>query len=909
MAQESESDGSSGWAAAGAIICLIIVWLVGALRWKWILEALGVRFGFAFLLQTWIAADFFSRALPMLTPIPPLGAAYRVAQTARTSREVLRPVVAIVVEKVLGLAAFWFSAILVSVPWLALQDEVRVPRAQLALAAIGIAVIGAIPLLLILRPQVLARGAQLFLSPDAIVRSAPALEAFVAVGRNPRRVFQIISAGVLMQLATAVYLACTFSLLTGVDLGDGFGLSILSNLSLVPGHLDAYWPQLGAVGVFFVVLLLAGMLGAAFVIWQLFLIACGKEERVDVGVLDTRFDTRQLDIDAILESRRRILGVASTATMFGVLAGGLIGSAEALWIVRQMVVTDELRILWWGPLVYGLLLWPCGLVAGGLHLFVGAAWGRRATPGAVGATALGGTIGIGIVVFGRFRYARDVLAEEAMSAIDIVALLLIALVVAGAATGGVRVLARRLTPKTLILGAGAVYVGLVAAGAGLDALWADPRGSGEVAPEPGLEARNVVLVVADALRADYLSLYSAEALAGTPALEAFASDAVVFEESFAQAPWTKPTFASMFTGLYPSEHRAIGKASSLSEDAVPIAEILLEAGYYTQGFPNNPNIAPGYGFGRGFVEYRSLGRKRPFLGTRTVQRLSLYDVLRKTRSRMLLPRIDVYGHYHPAPEVNATAEAWLENEAPEDTPFFLFLHYMDPHDPYMKEDTFPQGYSMLNLGLTPDPEKYGEAMRSAYNVEIERMDRFFGMLMEDLKERGLYDDSLIVFTADHGEEFYDHGGFWHGMTHYDEMLRVPLMMKLPGNQEGGERTAAYASQVDLAPTILEVLGIESTAVMSGTPLVDAAGRVLNSGPRFVFAESNFVGARIESLRQDETKIIRSQPGPQRPLPALELFDLREDPAEQANLAGAGHPREADLDARLKEILALLRPWL
>jgi arylsulfatase A-like enzyme len=197
-------------------------------------------------------------------------------------------------------------------------------------------------------------------------------------------------------------------------------------------------------------------------------------------------------------------------------------------------------------------------------------------------------------------------------------------------------------------------------------------------------------------------------------------------------------------------------------------------------------------------------------------------------------------------------------------------------------------------------------MRKAYIKEIEYLDRYLGLLFEQLKQRGIYDDSLIVLTADHGEEFYDHEGWWHGKTLYEELTHVPLMIKLPQNAMGGQTNTGIARHVDLAPTLLQYAGVEQGAMMTGQPLFTPANEFANAGVGYSFAENSFEGNILQSVRSDATKLIRANEDNPRGLAPLELYNLAADPDEETNLTDdpAMATEEALLQKTIDDFLAI-----
>ncbi len=315
-----------------------------------------------------------------------------------------------------------------------------------------------------------------------------------------------------------------------------------------------------------------------------------------------------------------------------------------------------------------------------------------------------------------------------------------------------------------------------------------------------------------------------------------AADGVRYAKAFAQASWTRPSFATIFTGLYPSSHGAVHKADALPSGVETVAEALAAAGYTTAGIANNANISPAFNFGQGFQEYRYLAPDLFFFAPEAAAQLTLYGGLRLVRERFVARSVDVHNYYAPAETVTADALAWLDGASAKQRPFFLFLHYMDPHDPYFVHPFNGEGYARV---ANPNPQPgVADTYRRLYDGEITYLDEQLGVLIDGLRQRGLYDGTLIVLTGDHGEEFQEHGGWWHGTTLYDEQTHVPLIIKPPLGGARGRVVDELAMSLDIAPTILAAAGTRVPAVMQGHALplderrrADARPGVRRGGPR------------------------------------------------------------------------------
>ena len=391
----------------------------------------------------------------------------------------------------------------------------------------------------------------------------------------------------------------------------------------------------------------------------------------------------------------------------------------------------------------------------------------------------------------------------------------------------------------------------------------DPAGRGE-ARRP-----NIVLYVVDTVRADRLGVYGYD-LPTSPRLDAFAEEAVLFENAYAQSSWTRPAMASLFTGLLPPAHRTVGRRSVLPEDASTLAEILAANGYEALGLVRNPNVGRAFGFAQGFARFRSEDRDR---------------------DESMLDRVRL----------------WLDERQGAEEPFFLYLHAIDPHGPYAPAPEFermfdaggaPDHYRtvryLLQLNqreVEPDPGT-AEALSRLYDAEVAQNDRAFGQLLDELDGRGLGQDTAVIYVSDHGEEFADHGRWEHGVSLYEEVLRIPFIMRLPGVPP--RRVEAPAQQVDLLPTLLGYLDIEPPAT-DGRDLLSVPRR--GDDPPDIYAHLDVDNHRSSTVIRGDYKLVLPQSPSQGSEPML--FDLEADPGEQENLA----PTRPEIVERMLRLLA------
>lgn len=416
------------------------------------------------------------------------------------------------------------------------------------------------------------------------------------------------------------------------------------------------------------------------------------------------------------------------------------------------------------------------------------------------------------------------------------------------------------------------------------------------------QAPNVLFVMVDTLRADHVGALGADFQ--TPAIDGLAADGVVFEQAFAAASWTRAAGASLWTSRIPSGHGASLKASRLPDEAVTYAEVLRTAGFANGALINNINLTQTFNFDQGFDAFYYEAPEYRLGATESVFGLTLFKVVQKVAER-LDPTEKVERYYQPASAVLGDARRFIDGH--RGRRWSLFVHLMEPHDPYFEHPSIAEpgskdDYNGVAFGRAeverPAPDQ-ADYLRRIYKDEVSFMDRELGPFIEALKASGVYDSTLIVFTADHGEEFNEHGGFWHGTTLFDEQLHVPLIVKLPGQALAGTRVPWQVRTMDVPPTLTGVLGLSPDPSWEGRDLIadvrrwqaSGAARAASAcGPdefeRPVVSEQNFEGNDLASLRAGGAKWIRANTGNPRGLAAESLFDVGVDPGEQRNLVGS-----------------------
>ncbi|MEE8167032.1 MAG: sulfatase-like hydrolase/transferase, partial [Myxococcota bacterium] len=581
----------------------------------------------------------------------------------------------------------------------------------------------------------------------------------------------------------------------------------------------------------------------------------------------------------------------------GIAAGLVLGWGEAC-VIWSAGLGTEAQVFWYGPLAWATALGGLSVV-GGLFLAI-LPMDRKEIGSWVPRLGFGACLipfGLFVVLF---RLRRDVYLEQ-MPPIGVIAMVLLAatlllLLILGPLRRLLDPIATRLTtplaPLVLLL------LGVVGIGGLLSVVLSPPAkarsaNSGITAE---LEDRpNVLLVMVDTLRADHLSCYGAEI--ETPNLCRLAEAGTTYQ-AFSHASWTKPATASLLSSTLPSTHGAIAKPSALSPDLTLISEAMQAGGYTTGGIVSNTWLAESFGFAQGYDDYYVLAPDYIARAKESSSKLIIYQLVRQIWLGVASGD-NVYFHdfYQDSEVVNEVAFEWLKER--RDERFFLFLHYMDPHDPYFEHPYNGNGVARVSMP-EPDPER-GPELSELYRGEIEYLDIQFGRLLAKLEDEGLYDDTVIVLTADHGEEFDEHGGFWHGLTLYDEQIHVPLLIKWANAGGTADRGAesGIARLIDVGPTILGLAKLPIPDGMQGIDLRRPFSTRLEKD-RQVYSEEDHEGNVLWSLRTEDEKLIVANPGNPRGLPEREYFDVSSDPLEQDPYS------DPEAEERLEEFAELQR---
>jgi arylsulfatase A-like enzyme len=426
------------------------------------------------------------------------------------------------------------------------------------------------------------------------------------------------------------------------------------------------------------------------------------------------------------------------------------------------------------------------------------------------------------------------------------------------------------------------------AGPALD-LILETRGAEEGAGEPrrafwGSPALNVarddqplaIVYLVDTLRADHTTPYGYQRDT-TPELARFSADAVVFEAAIASASWTKPSVATVFTSLLPGRHRAVQLRDPLDLGLTTLAEMVQAKGFATgAALANSVIYSEGGNFEQGFDLFAGLhgAGNKP--------------------SKLV-----------PAAGVVDAALSWLDER--RGFPRFLYVHTMDPHVPYAPPEPFDRKYEPHPTPDHPaaDPRSDArepldrERMIAQYDGDIAYGDQEFGRFVRELKARGLYERALVVFMADHGEEFQDHGGWLHGRSVFDELVRIPLIVKLPANRDAGRRVAQQVQALDVLPTVLDALKlpVPGPPAIQGRPLQ----AVLRGGaPELpALSEISHRGFVAHGMRGGRDKYVQRFSPQEDEL----YFDLVSDPKEQVNRIEQAASRARALRSGLEAAMA------
>ncbi len=386
---------------------------------------------------------------------------------------------------------------------------------------------------------------------------------------------------------------------------------------------------------------------------------------------------------------------------------------------------------------------------------------------------------------------------------------------------------------------------------------------------------DIILVSIDSLRADHLGCYGYRPET-SPFMDQLAAEGVRFENAISTTSWTLPSHAALFSGLYDSTHGLTDDGQRLAQDVLTIAEVPREGGYHTAGFFGGPFLHPTFGLDQGFDVYRSCM-------TATMEAVSDDDV----RQGLELDGHPSHGDV-TSPRTLEEVTLWADTQVQR--PFFLFLHLWDVHydyippreyvelfDPDYDGDLTVEGFS-TNPAISQQMARRDlEHLIALYDGEIRFTDDHLRLIFDALESRGLLDNALTVVTADHGEEFFEHGGKGHRRTLFDEMIRVPMIVHWPGRVSAGSVIQDQVRLIDIMPTLAAAAGLEWDLEIQGrdlSPLLQGS-----SMPAVPSLSELFVdGESLRALRTGDRKLLQKGAT----VPSW-LYQLDADPREMQPL--------------------------
>jgi len=412
--------------------------------------------------------------------------------------------------------------------------------------------------------------------------------------------------------------------------------------------------------------------------------------------------------------------------------------------------------------------------------------------------------------------------------------------------------------------------------------------------------KNVVLITIDCLRFDALSKEY------TPFMWNLRKEGLFFTKTYSLGSWTSPSIVGLLTSTYPLMYDG---QLSIKYPRISIAEVLKSNGYSTLGFTFHPYLGRQYGFNRGFDVYydspilknrqwdSSINAKTRFFATirnalkkilksritpKNVQNYIWFKLLHKRIATGSLP-------YVPGFEINFQVKQHLENIS---EPFFLWIHYLDTHFPYVPRDSdiSPDKIAKLNierekwfkLGRRVDQDKL-KKLKELYLLTARDVDSYVRDIVEYFKEKGLYKNTIFILTADHGEEFYEHGGFHHEIKLYEELIHVPMIMF--GGRIKSKEISATVSHIDVFPTVMDFIGISKPPEWIGKNMLLRNSHTATSEEGQRYHGSAFKGRTVKldinfakvAIVQGDWKYIHG-------IKTEELYNLNENPKEFQNLA-------------------------
>ena len=422
-------------------------------------------------------------------------------------------------------------------------------------------------------------------------------------------------------------------------------------------------------------------------------------------------------------------------------------------------------------------------------------------------------------------------------------------------------------------------------------------------PEP---PRGVIIVVVDALRADHLGCYGYPR-ATSPNIDRLAADGVRFANAVAAAPWTLPSLGTLWTSLYPSVHGATRRSNEveitrdpshfhpvrkLDQSRTTLAEVLQANGFATAAFVDGAYTGRTFGMAQGFSlfvedEVSSVGLNVD----------ALFNWLHDVDGHPFFAwvhAIEVHSPYTPKgipPDIQRRSDAAAVRyraTRPEEDARFLGVDF-DPGYSGEVDGSLPSLGKLRSAARLPSAADLRH-LNALYDRGIAYTDYWIGKLVDGLKQRGLYDQTVLIVTADHGDELFDHGGLEHAQTFYEETMRVPLIMRVPGAPHA-RVVAQQVGLIDVMPTLLDLLAVPHSLFLQGVSLVPLLTDGTSLPERFLFGEAAMSLWR-KAVRSDSFKYLEEKR-------KRELYDLRSDPGERHNLCSAEPSQCEEFAARVE----------
>lgn len=406
----------------------------------------------------------------------------------------------------------------------------------------------------------------------------------------------------------------------------------------------------------------------------------------------------------------------------------------------------------------------------------------------------------------------------------------------------------------------------------------------------------------DSLRPDFLSCYGYEKET-SPNIDRLAQEGVLFKNAFAQATWTRPSGLSLLTSTYPSVHTILTHADILPINIPTLQEVLEKNGFETIAISAMANISPYFGFDKGFKQFIQLFKEEWVIKKNLVWKAN----------KIPIPTSE---------DINEALFSFLQKNGKKNA--FIFVWSVDTHAPYFHRNTqmakfcFEHRIFRVKDVIKMHMKEEIDCLNGIYEDMIFYNDFYFGELLKKLKEMDIFDKTFFILTSDHGEAFGEHGFYAHEREPYDELIRVPLIIKFPASQYRGE-VYDLVQHIDLAPTILEYASINGDEMWAqGNSIIPTVRDHLKIND-FVLAEFQLkpIYPKYVALRTKDYKYIEIRPGTfalQRSIfrtfsPLFRsifkkrfLFDIKEDPGEKINIAGKKKDIACHFQSSLKKIL-------